>query len=244
MRARMFRDDLEDVVDEIENSKIMWLGIRDHVHGYDEIDIDDKVSVRSEVARLTRLYETAVKKYKQNNPDSYNMAGGALDAITGLRARPPGGMPAPLTGPDADSSSVHPAHAPPESISEEDESPATAKSHAKVDDKAKEKGKDKAAEEKTDKTTPAAKDAGKTDAKQASPDAPSQPGSTKKPPPPPATATTEDKPATGGASAGASADQKPKINPDASPATGMAPPRREEAPEASGGTKDVLKTPT
>ncbi len=55
MRARMFRDDLEHVVEEIENSKTMWLGIRDGIHGYDEIDVDDKVSVRNEVARLTRL---------------------------------------------------------------------------------------------------------------------------------------------------------------------------------------------
>ncbi|KAJ9631319.1 hypothetical protein H2204_008261, partial [Knufia peltigerae] len=51
MRARMYRDDLERVVDEIENSEVMWLGISRHVHGYDEIDTDDgQVSVRSEVA--------------------------------------------------------------------------------------------------------------------------------------------------------------------------------------------------
>ena len=55
MRARMFRDDLDRVVDEMENSEVMWLGIQQGVHGYDEIAIDDSVSVRSEVAILTML---------------------------------------------------------------------------------------------------------------------------------------------------------------------------------------------
>lgn len=59
MRTRMFKDDLEHVVDEIENSETMWLGISKGVHGYDEIDIGDRVTVRSEVARLMRLYEKA-----------------------------------------------------------------------------------------------------------------------------------------------------------------------------------------
>ena len=90
MRARMFLDDLERVVGEIENSEIMWLGISRGAHGYDEIDIDDAVSVRSEVARLTRLYDKAVKSNTQNNPDMY-MAGAGGDALTSLRARPPGG---------------------------------------------------------------------------------------------------------------------------------------------------------
>src|SRR5262249_16060048 len=40
MRARMYRDDLERVVDEMENSEVMWLGISKHMHGYS--DIDDK----------------------------------------------------------------------------------------------------------------------------------------------------------------------------------------------------------
>ncbi|KAL8689922.1 MAG: hypothetical protein Q9218_004516 [Villophora microphyllina] len=87
MRARMFLDDLEHVVDEIENSRVMWLGIKHGVHGYDEVDVNDKCSVRSEVARLTRLYESAVKKYVQNNPELYSAGAGALDPITGLKAR-------------------------------------------------------------------------------------------------------------------------------------------------------------
>lgn len=70
MRARMFRDDLDRVVDEIENSEIMWLGIQSGVHGYDEIAIDDSVSVRSEVARLTRLYDKVVKNNTMNDRKS------------------------------------------------------------------------------------------------------------------------------------------------------------------------------
>ncbi|KAL8939827.1 MAG: hypothetical protein Q9216_003149 [Gyalolechia sp. 2 TL-2023] len=105
MRARMFRDDLDHVVEEIENSKTMWLGIRHGIHGYDEIDLEDKVSVRSEVARLSRLYESAVKKYVQNNPDAYSTAGGVLDAITGLRSRPTQG-----THPDGQATEASIAH--------------------------------------------------------------------------------------------------------------------------------------
>ena len=61
MRARMYRDDLKRVVNEIEDSEVMWLGITKGVHGYDEIDVGNKVTVRSEVARLMRVYERAVK---------------------------------------------------------------------------------------------------------------------------------------------------------------------------------------
>lgn len=91
MRARMFRDDLERVVDEIENSEIMWLGITRHVHGYDEIDTDDhQVTVRSEVARLTRLFDRAVRTNTANNPDMYMSGGpGYYDPTnTALRTRP------------------------------------------------------------------------------------------------------------------------------------------------------------
>lgn len=60
MRARMFRDDLERVVDEIESecffcflltvaklmsildSSVMWFGISNGAHGYDAIDTDGK----------------------------------------------------------------------------------------------------------------------------------------------------------------------------------------------------------
>ncbi|KAH5081710.1 hypothetical protein HBI68_023810 [Parastagonospora nodorum] len=87
MRARMFRDDLDRVVDEIENSEVMWLGIQSGVHGYDEIAIDDGISVRSEVARLTRLYDKVVKNNTMNDPDMYmNAVTDGAAAI--LRARP------------------------------------------------------------------------------------------------------------------------------------------------------------
>ena len=171
MRARMFMDDLDHVVDEIENSKTMWLGIKDHALGYDEIDVDDKVSVRSEVARLTRLYETAIKKYMENNPDMYNTGGGLLDPVTGLRSRPGAGLPLP-PGTTAQATSapapVPTAAAPP--VPDPDESPATAKDSNKADLKkeesspaakddvnAKDKGNGK---DKTGTGTPAEEDHG------------------------------------------------------------------------------------
>lgn len=86
MRARMYRDDLERVVDEIENSEVMWLGISKGVHGYDDINIDEQVTVRSEVARLTRLYDRAVRTNTVNNPDMY-MAGAQTDSGLALKAR-------------------------------------------------------------------------------------------------------------------------------------------------------------
>lgn len=86
MRARMYRDDLERVVDEVENSEVMWRGIADGVHGYKDIDTDE-VTVRSEVARLTRLYERAVRLNGLNNPDMYMAGSGGYDqsASSGLR---------------------------------------------------------------------------------------------------------------------------------------------------------------
>ncbi|KIW11155.1 hypothetical protein PV08_10455 [Exophiala spinifera] len=100
MRARMYRDDLERVVDEIENSEVMWLGISRHVHGYDEIDTDDgQVSVRSEVARLTRLYDRAVRNNTINNPDMYMANGGGYDGHGAqLRSRPGVALPPQLQG--------------------------------------------------------------------------------------------------------------------------------------------------
>lgn len=84
LRARMFRDDLSRVVDEIENSAVMWYGISSDVHGYDAIDIDEQVTVRSEVARLTRLYDKAVKTNTMNDPDMYSA--GKVDSYNaGLR---------------------------------------------------------------------------------------------------------------------------------------------------------------
>ena len=88
LRARMFRDDLDRVVDEIESSAVMWLGISSGVHGYDAIDTDESVTVRSEVARLTRLYDRAVKANTTNDPDLYAAGGPGDFHHAALRPRP------------------------------------------------------------------------------------------------------------------------------------------------------------
>ena len=135
MRARMFLDDLDHVVAEIENSEIMWLGIARGAHGYDEIDIEDAVSVRSEVARLTRLFDKAVKMNSQNNPDIAGQLGVGSDALTGLRARPPGEMP----GATMNLAAMQPPGAPapsalaPAPAQADEETPATKRDHAKDD---------------------------------------------------------------------------------------------------------------
>ena len=145
MRARMFRDDLEHVISEIEDSETMWLGIQNKIHGYDEIDVDDEVSVRSEVARLTRLYESQVKKHIQNNPDLYNMGGGILDPITGLRSRPAqGAQPLPAATAAPASAPVPAQGATNTDAADAEESPATAKDDVKAD-----KNTDKGAVSKT-----------------------------------------------------------------------------------------------
>ena len=129
MRTRMFRDDLQRVVDEIENSETMWLGITKGIHGYDEIDIDDKVTVRSEVARLMRLYERAVRNNTLNNPDNYLLANSDA-AGTALRARAPvplSAVPPPVSTAPAPSIAA-PAAPPaaPAAAEDPDESPASA----------------------------------------------------------------------------------------------------------------------
>lgn len=145
-RTRLFRDDLSRVVDEIENSEIMWLGIAQGIHGYDDIDIDDKVTVRSEVARLMRLYEKAMRSWMMSNPDNYLM-GQSDGAGTALRSRAGigGGFPpnAPTTmpvlptttplpvaapGPSTTAPVAQPSVEPPAARNDEDpdQSPATA----------------------------------------------------------------------------------------------------------------------
>ncbi|ETI29478.1 hypothetical protein G647_01931 [Cladophialophora carrionii CBS 160.54] len=170
MRARMYRDDLERVVDEIENSEVMWLGISRGVHGYEDIDTGGggpngngkdaagAVTVRSEVARLTRLYDRAVRNNTVNNPDMYMT--GAIDgghySISGgtggatLRSRvgpgavavgPVGGpVPVGLVAPVV-SQPVAPAPVAPAPVLQEvhdpDESPATAPPKPKEEKKKK-----------------------------------------------------------------------------------------------------------
>jgi hypothetical protein len=104
LRARMFRDDLDRVVDEIESSAVMWLGISTGVHGYDAIDTDEQVTVRSEVARLTRLYDRAVKANTTNDPDLYAAGGPGDFHHAALRSRPeqpvlPASAPQPVDPP-------------------------------------------------------------------------------------------------------------------------------------------------
>jgi hypothetical protein len=135
MRARMYRDDMERVVDEIENSEVMWLGISRGVHGYNQINTDDEVTVRSEVARLTRLYDRAVRTNTMNNPDMY-MAGQFDSTQTGLRkivAPAPAvniPTPAPVAAaiPDTSASSAAAPATPaaPVVVEDPDESPASA----------------------------------------------------------------------------------------------------------------------
>jgi hypothetical protein len=126
-RQRIFRDELERVVDEIENSEIMWLGISQKIHGYSEIDIDDKVTVRGEVARLMRCYEKALRNFAMSNPDNYLMG----QSEGGMALRPRGGIvqlaPAPATIPVMPPSAPVQPSAPADPVVEDlDESPASA----------------------------------------------------------------------------------------------------------------------
>ncbi|KAF1823070.1 uncharacterized protein K489DRAFT_224322 [Dissoconium aciculare CBS 342.82] len=144
MRARMFRDDLDRVVDEIENSATMWLGISRGVHGYDAIDTEQAVTVRSEVARLTRLYDRAVKINTLNDPDFYGTGSPSDPHSATLKAR--GGQVAiPAAAPVGEAGGSAPA---PHNTTDEDESPATVAKPASGapspnGDKAKEGDKDK-----------------------------------------------------------------------------------------------------
>ncbi|KAK4926294.1 hypothetical protein LTR49_006766 [Elasticomyces elasticus] len=131
VRARMFRDELDRIVNEIENSAVMWHGVARNVHGYDEIDTNDSVTVRSEVARLTRLYDRALKNSTINDPDNFaaGMSGDPYSAA--LRTRPgqpgqpalPPAVQAPATVVPAAPADVVPMTA--VVVPDPDESPAT-----------------------------------------------------------------------------------------------------------------------
>ncbi len=126
MRARMFRDDLSRVVDEIENSAVMWFGISQGAHGYGAIDTDDQVTVRGEVARLTRLYDKAVKNNTMNDPDMYNANGAGDSYSAGLRKAGAASAPGPaintVVAPPDFSAGAAPPPAPP---ADPDDSPAS-----------------------------------------------------------------------------------------------------------------------
>ncbi|KAK5073953.1 hypothetical protein LTR64_006906 [Lithohypha guttulata] len=158
MRARMYRDDLERLVDEIENSEVMWRGISEGIHGYDEIDTDE-VTVRSEVARLTRLYDRAIRLNGMNNPDMYMAGAGGFDGNAGGGARPSRAMaagapaPLPIAAPALPQAAGQPsAPAAPAAENPEDAAPATKAAVKKEDETAKEESK---AEDKSEGKKPA-----------------------------------------------------------------------------------------
>jgi len=131
MRARMYREDLERVVDEIENAEVMFLGISLGISGYDDAVTEYDVTVRSEVARLTRLYDRAVENNTRNNPDTYVAAGADVMGAGVSRAKLPVVSQAPVQTQDgtaaAPSAVVAPVvAAPPVTDSNPDSSPASA----------------------------------------------------------------------------------------------------------------------
>lgn len=128
MRARMFRDDMDRVVDEIENSEVMWLGISKGMLGYTELSADEAVTVRSEVARLTRLYDRAVKTNTMNNPDIYSAGATQEGGQNGSKTRlgQTASPTVPSSAPAAILADGHPAPLPGAVVPPDpDESPAT-----------------------------------------------------------------------------------------------------------------------
>ncbi|KAM0667787.1 hypothetical protein MY8738_008582 [Beauveria namnaoensis] len=249
MRARMFRDDLSRVVDEIENSAVMWYGISNGVHGYGAIDTDDQVTVRGEVARLTRLYDKAVKNNTLNDPDMYSANGPGDSFSAGLRKA--GGAPA-VPGPTVNTAVVPPGFSagalpPPAPPADPDASPACkgpdpakAKSNTSKDNDSDAPKKADPAPAATPAATPAPEDAGPAtearpdDAKPA--DAPGAPATT------PAAETA--KPAA--AAAAVAASPPPPLtslpsyvskDPDESPASSASPPKREASAKRDASTK-------
>ncbi|KAF2157142.1 hypothetical protein K461DRAFT_273278 [Myriangium duriaei CBS 260.36] len=114
MRARMYSEDLDRLVDEIENSAAMWLGISADIHGYSAIDTEDRVTVRGEVARLTRMWDAAIRRNVANDPDMYASGtpnNGDTEALRSRNGRgtvqlpvvvptaPPAPTPAPIAAP-------------------------------------------------------------------------------------------------------------------------------------------------
>jgi len=224
MRARMYRDDLERVVDEIENSEVMWMGISKHMHGYEDIDIfdkdvDKKVTVRSEVARLTRLYDRAVRNNTLNNPDMYMAASGLDQTSLALRARPAGaGQPG--IPPVARGNVAAPAAAPVAVAAvDPDDSPATA----------------------PPKPSPPKEDVKKDNTPAAAPAAESSKGADKKPDPAPAKPADDPKAAasTSGSAAAPAPTPTPAPAPAAAPADAPAPAQDnlDDEPEPAAAAK-------
>lgn len=226
LRARMFRDDLERVIDEVENSAVMWFGISRGAHGYEAIDTDDQVTVRGEVARLTRLYDKAVKTNTMNDPDMYS-AGTSDSYMAGLRKSGGGGGGggAGAPGIPAINTSIVPGIMPPvepPAPVDADQGPASKAPEPKEDDApaaaADEAPKDESAGE--------AKDA---DAKAEAA---------------PVDAPKEEKGKTAATTAAAAASVPPTstaADPDESPASAAHPPTRENSKTASNRSSPTLR---
>lgn len=235
VRARMFRDDLERVVDEIENSAVMWFGISRGVHGYEAIDTDDQVTVRGEVARLTRLYDKAVKTNTMNDPDMYS-AGTSESYMAGLRKNggaggggAPPGFPAintAVAAPDVPALPAPPAAA----AADPDEGPASKTPESKPKE-------DAAPAEAPPKAEESAKDKPEA-APEANPEAakPEEMAQVK-PEEPKADDKGKDAKAAPKAAAAASAAA---VDPDESPASSAHPPKREDSKTSSRGSSPTL----
>lgn len=242
MRARMFRDDLSRVVDEIENSAVMWYGISQGAHGYGAIDTDDQVTVRGEVARLTRLYDKAVKNNTMNDPDMYNANGPGDSFSAGLR-KSGGGVgamsaPAPhaistVVAPPDFSAGAQPA---PATAADPDASPASKAPEPKPkSDTNSDKGSVKDDKKPAPAPAPAPEDA--EPAAEAKPAADAGPEDTPAPaaeaatPAEPPKMDTEDKSFAAAAAAAAPPPAPVKTSsfsdPDESPASAASPPKRE-----------------
>lgn len=234
VRARMFRDDLERVVDEIENSAVMWFGISRGVHGYEAIDTDDQVTVRGEVARLTRLYDKAVKTNTMNDPDMYS-AGTSESYMAGLRKSGGGGGGGALPGFPAINTAVAPPDvpalpAPPAAAAADpDEGPASKAPESKPKE-------DAAPAEAPPKVEEPAKDK-----PEAAPEAKPEPAKSEemaqvKPEAP----KTDDKGKDAAAAPSAAAASPAAVDPDESPASAAHPPKREDSKSSSRGSSPTL----
>ena len=232
LRARMFRDDLDRVVDEIESSAVMWLGISTGVHGYDAIDTDEQVTVRSEVARLTRLYDKAVKANTTNDPDLYAAGGPGDFHHAALRSRT-GGPALPVVAPQpVDPPIQAPVIEPPVAI-EPDESPATKVSTPPPAAPKPTETPEPAAKTPEPSAPPQEEQASSATDSQDTPEPASEPAA-----PTPASvpsnepAVNQEKPATSSTPT-TPITERPNLDPDASPATVARLPPKEKTPKPS-----------
>jgi hypothetical protein len=220
LRARMFRDDLDRVVDEIESSAVMWLGISSGVHGYDAIDTDEQVTVRSEVARLTRLYDKAVKANTTNDPDLYAAGGPGDFHHAALRSRT-GGPALPVVAPEP-----QPDDSPATQVSTPPPPPPPAPKPTEPLEPAKPTEPSSPPQEEQPPTATPSQD---TPAP-----APEQTVPAPAPAPVPSTepAVNDEKPATSSTPT-TPITERPNLDPDASPATVARLPPREKTPKLS-----------